>query len=228
MKAQYLSTVIGASLFAIAGLAQANTTYSRFVDVTNSVSFDGWNQLNRNRVNDNGAANPLTAAQLAEGTAGNVTGSGDALLTQVSGSYYPAGFGLYGDGNLTFTDNTVSNNITSLTFQGIVNDFDASFGGEPFSIALSYNGGSQAIGGALVKFVDTGTADDYYHYSWDLSGVSTPITSYTLSFSAGFSQALAFQVDQVASASAVPEADSYAMMLLGLGLMGAVVRRRSK
>lgn len=228
MKAQYLSTIIGASLFAIAGLAQANTTYSRFVDVANSVSFDGWNQLNRNRVNDNGAANPLTAAQLAAGTAGNVTGSGDALLTQVSGSYYPAGFGLYGDGNLTFTDNTVSNNITSLTFQGIVNDFDASFGGEPFSIALSYNGGSQAIGGALVKFVDTGTADDYYHYSWDLSGVSTPITSYTLSFSAGFSQALAFQVDQVASASAVPEADSYAMMLLGLGVMGTVVRRRRK
>jgi hypothetical protein len=32
----------------------------------------------------------------------------------------------------------------------------------------------------------------------------------------------------VASASAVPEADSYAMMLLGLGVMGFVVRRRSK
>ncbi len=228
MKAQYLSIAIGASLFAITSLAQANATYSSFVDVADSVSFDGWNQLNRNRVDDNGAANPLTAAQLAAGTAGNVTGSGDALLTQVSGSYYPAGFGLYGDGNLTFTDNTVASNISALAFQGIVNDFNASFGGEAYTITLSYNGGSQEIAGTLVNFVNTGTVDDYYYYSWDLSGISTPITSYTLNFSAGFSQALAFQVDQVASVSSVPEADSYAMMMLGLGVMGAVVRRRNK
>jgi hypothetical protein len=228
MKAQYLNIAIGATLFAITGLAQANTTYSSFVDVADSVSFDGWNQLNRNRVDDNGAANPLTAAQLAAGTAGNVAGSGDALLTQVTGSYYPAGFGLYGDGNLTFTDNTVASNISSLAFQGIINDFNASFGGEAYTITLSYNGGSQAIAGTLVNFVNTGTVDDYYYYSWDLSGVSTPITSYTLNFSAGFSQALAFQVDQVASVSSVPEADSYAMMMLGLGVMGAILRRRNK
>ncbi len=228
MKAQYLSIAIGASLFAITSLAQANTTYSSFIDVADSVSFDGWNQLNRNRVDDTGAANPLTAAQLAAGTAGNVAGSGDALLTQVSGSYYPAGFGLYGDGNLTFTDNTVASNLSALAFQGIVNDFNASFGGEAYTITLSYNGGSQAIAGTLVNFVNTGTVDDYYYYSWDLSSISTPITSYTLNFSAGFSQALAFQVDQVAAVSSVPEADSYAMMMLGLGVMGAVARRRSK
>ncbi|MGP1716837.1 MAG: PEP-CTERM sorting domain-containing protein [Methylophilus sp.] len=230
MKAKYLSIAIGATLFAIAGLAQANTTYSSFVDVANSVSFDGWNQLNRNRVDDNGAANPLTAAQLVAGTAGNVAGSGDATLKFLtgSGSYYPAGAGLYGDGKLTFTDNTVSSNITSLAFQGIVNDFNAAFGGAPYSITLDYNGGSQAIAATLVNFVSAGNVEDYYHYSWDLSGISSPITSYTLNFSAGFSQALAFQVDQVASASAVPEADSYAMMLLGLGVMGAVVRRRNK
>jgi hypothetical protein len=78
----------------------------------------------------------------------------------------------------------------------------------------------------LVNFTSTNTVDDYYRYSWDLSGVTTPITSYTLNFSAGFSQALAFQVDQVAAVSSVPEADSYAMMLLGLGVMGVVARRR--
>lgn len=228
MKAKYLSIVIGASLFAIAGLAQANTTYSSFADVANSVSFDGWNQLNRSRVDSNNAPNPLTAEQLAAGTAGNVAGSGDALLKLVTGSYYPAGFGLYGDGNLTFTDNTVASNIGSLVFQGIVNDFNASFGGEAYTITLSYNGGSQAIAGSLVNFTSTNTVDDYYRYSWDLSGVTTPITSYTLNFSAGFSQALAFQVDQVAAVSSVPEADSYAMMLLGLGVMGVVARRRSK
>jgi hypothetical protein len=227
MKAQYLSIAIGASLFAITGLAQANNTYSSFIDVADSVSFDGWNQLNRNRVDSNGTATPLTSEQLAAGTQGNVTGSGDALMTMVSGSYYPAGFGLYGDGNLTFTDTTVSNNITSLAFQGIVNDFNASFGGEAYTITLSYNGGNQAIAGTLVNFVNTGTVDDYYYYSWDLSGISAPITSYTLNFNAGFSQALAFQVDQI-SVSAVPEADSYAMMMLGLGVMGFVARRRNR
>ncbi|MCB5189563.1 PEPxxWA-CTERM sorting domain-containing protein [Methylobacillus arboreus] len=218
--------LVGASLFAMAGLAQANATHDSFIDVAGSVSFDGWNQLNRNRLDADGNADPLTSAQLAAGTAGNVAGSGDALLTLLSGSYYPAGAGLYGSNNaLTFTDNTIASDISSIAFQGIINDFDGSFGGTPFSLTLSYNGGDQDIAGTLVNFVDTGTAADYYYYTWDLSGISTPISSYTLNFDIGFSQSLAFQVDQVA---AVPEPETYAMLLLGLGAIGFAARRRSK
>lgn len=215
MKAKSLSIIIGASLFAIAGLAQANTTYSSFVDVANSVSFDGWNQLNRNRVDANGAASPLTSEQLAAGTLSNVAGSGDATLKLLAGSYYPAGSGLYGDGNLSFTDTTVAANIGSIVFQALVNNFAA----DPIAVSLNYNGGTQQIAASLNQ------VDNYFTYTWNLTGITTPITSYSISLGAGFSQSLAFQVDQV---SAVPEADSYAMMLLGLGVMGAVVRRRSK
>ncbi|MCB5184568.1 PEP-CTERM sorting domain-containing protein [Methylobacillus gramineus] len=216
--------IAGATLFAAATLAQANTTHATFIDIADSVSFDGWNQLNRARVDANGNASPLTSAQLAAGTAGNVAGSGDASLKLLSGGYYPAGFGLYGDGRLTFTDNTVASNISSIAFQGIINDFDASFGGTPFSLTLSYNNGNQALKGSLVNFVNTDTAADYYYFTWDLTGIASPITSYTLNFNIGFSQSLAFQVDQVA---AVPEPETYAMLMLGLGVMGFAARRRT-
>lgn len=225
MNMTSVRAIIGASLLAVASLAQANATHESFIDVAGSVSFDGWNQLNRNRVDANGNPDPLTSAQLEAGTAGNVAGSGDALLTLISGSYYPAAAGLYGNASITFTDNTVASNISSLAFQGIINDFDGSFGGTPFSLSLSYNGGDQAIAGTLVNFVDTGTASDYYYFAWDLSGISTPITSYTLNFDIGFSQSLAFQIDQVA---AVPEPSTYAMLMLGLGAVGFAARRRKQ
>lgn len=213
MQTTSLRLLVGASLFAIAGLAQANATHDTFIDVSDSVSFDGWNQLNRGRTPT------ITKADLQAGSVANVAGSGDAVLTLLSGSYYPAGFGLYGNAGITFTDNTVASDITSLVFQGIINNFS----GTDFGLTLSYNGGSQALAGTLVQFTDTGTAADYYQYSWDLSSVSAPITSYTLNFNIGFSQSLAFQVDQVA---AVPEPSSYAMLMLGLGAVGFAARRR--
>ena len=219
-----LRITVGAALLGMASLAQANATHESFIDISDSVSFDGWNQLNRNRVDANGNLAPLTSAQLAAGTAGNVAGSGDALLTLISGSYYPAGAGMYGDASITFTDNTVASNLSSLAFQGIINDFDASFGSTPFSLTLSYNGGNQAIAGTLVNAIDTGTAADYYYFSWDLSNIATPISSYTLNFNIGFSQSLAFQIDQV---TAVPEPSTYAMLMLGLGAVGFAARRRS-
>ncbi|GAB7563137.1 hypothetical protein LG202_11760 [Methylobacillus methanolivorans] len=228
MNITAMRILMGASLLAVASLAQANATHDSFIDVANSVSFDGWNQLNRNRVDANGNAAPLTAAQLAAGTVANVTGSDDATLKLVSGNYSPASAGLYGSGYLTFTDNTVANDITSIVFQGIINDFYniPGFGsGVPFSISLNYNDGNQAIAGTLVSFVDTNAVADYYQYTWDLSGISSPITSYTLNFNIGFSQSLAFQVDQVA---AVPEPSTYAMLMLGLGAVGFAARRRKQ
>lgn len=221
MNITAMRILMGASLLAVASLAQANATHDSFIDVANSVSFDGWNQLNRNRVDASGNADALTSAQLAAGTAGNVAGSGDTLLTLVSGSYYPAGFGLYGTGAITFTDNTIASDISSIVFQGIINNFS----GSNFGLTLSYNGGNQALAGMLVSFVDTGTVADYYQYTWDLTSISSPITSYTLNFNIGFSQSLAFQVDQVA---AVPEPSTYAMLMLGLGAVGFAARRRKQ
>lgn len=43
MNLMSIRTIIGASLLATATLAQANVTNASFIDVANSVSFDGWN-----------------------------------------------------------------------------------------------------------------------------------------------------------------------------------------
>ena len=219
MNAMFGKTMVGLAVLAVTGLAQANATYEGIVDVAGSVSVDGWNELNRSRT---GGA--LTEAELIAGTGSNVAGSGDAVFTRLSGSHYPAGYGLYGSNSVfTFTDSTVASNIGSLVFQGIINDFDAQFGAAPFTLTLSLNGGSEALSATSVSSVLNGGVSDLHTYTWDLSGVSTPITSYTLTLSAGFSQVLALQVDQVA---AVPEPSTYAMALGGLALVGMMTRRR--
>jgi len=211
MKLSLLSALLIA-----ATTAQANTVHDAFTDVAGSLSFDGWNQLNRNRV---GGA--LTEAQLVAGTVANVAGSGDAVLTRVSGNHYPAGAGLYGSGSvLTLADATLTANVGQIVFQGIVNHFDVA----PFSLTLNYNGGSQALAATSSSSVLTGGAADYYTYSWDVSGLGA-LGSYTLTLGAGFSQVLAFQVDQIAAAP-VPEPSSYALMAGGLGLVGWLARRR--
>lgn len=226
MNMTSVRTVVGASLLAVATLAQANATFDSFVDVDGSVSFDGWNQLNRGRLDADGNADPLTADHLVAGTLGNVAGSGDAVLTRTSGSHYPAGAGLYGGpSTFTFTDTTVDSSASSLVFQGILNDFSSVMGGGDISITLSYNGGDQNIAGSLVSFVDTEWAADYYQYSWDFSNLGETVTSYTINFGIGYSQLLAFQVDQVA---AVPEPSTYAMLMLGLGAVGFAARRRKQ
>lgn len=223
MKLMTLSTqsLIALSVLSVgASQAQANSVHAKLSDIGGSASFDGWNELNRNRV---GGA--LTEAQLAAGTLGNVTGSGDALLTRLSGNHYPAGAGLYGGASvLSFSDSSLVNGLGSLVFQGIINDFDAQFGSTPFSLTLSYNGGNQALAATQVSHVLDGGASDLHTYSWDLSGLG-PVSSYTLTLNAGFSQMLAFQVDQV---SAVPEPASYAMLLGGLALVGGLARHRQQ
>lgn len=219
MTSMFAKTVIGLAVLAATGLAQANVTHENISDVNGSVSFDAWNELNRNRT-----GGELTEAELAAGTGSNVLGSGDAVFTRLSGSHYPAGFGLYGSNSVfTFTDTTVASNITSLVFQGIINDFDAQFGAAPFTLTLSLNGGSQALAATSVSSVLNGGVSDLHTYAWDLTGFGGPITSYSLTLTAGFSQVLALQVDQVA---AVPEPSTYAMAIAGLALVGGLARRR--
>lgn len=213
--------LILAALLATASFAQANSVHAKFSDVEASASFDGWNQLNRNRV---GGA--LTTAQLVAGTTANVSGSGDAVLTRVSGDHYPAGAGLYGGASVfSFSDASLISGLSNLVFQGIINDFDAQFGNTPFSLTLNYNGGSQALAASSVSSALNGGVSDLYTFSWDLSTLGQPLTSYSLSLNAGFTQMLAFQIDQVA-VSAVPEPSSYALLLGGLGLIASVARRR--
>lgn len=105
--------------------------------------------------------------------------------------------------------------------------FSAAAGAYTLSFDLTHNPNSHGAG--LDVFV--GGA----HYSFD---GSTPVTNHTVNFtSTGGMQALVFSsvggdgysgavLDNVSVTAAVPEPETYAMMLAGLGLVGFIARRR--
>ncbi len=228
-------------LLATAALAHANDTHSAFVDVAGAASTDGFNNLTAGRIN---------TANLVAGVASNVAGSdGDAVFKRTSGTAYPASVGLYewGGPRSTFEINIDAvADLSSITFQSLVNvDIGANnIWGllSPNNLPqLSFNGGNQLLtattqASSSVAFTDmTGTPTaasannpNYSIFTWDLSSISTPITSVRLSFASdAHAQGLAFQVDQIAVA-AVPEPGTYAMMAGGLGLMGLMLQRRRR
>jgi hypothetical protein len=228
-------------LLATAAAAHANTTHSAFADVAGAASTDGFNNL---------AAGRITTANLVAGVSSNVAGSdGDATFKRTSGTAYPASTGLYewGGPRSTFEISIDAvENLSSITFQSLVN---VSIGANNIwgllsannLPQLSFNGGNQLLAATTqasssVAFTDmTGTptaatADNpnYSVFTWDLSSITTPITSVRLTFATdAHAQGLAFQVDQIAVA-AVPEPGTYAMMAGGLGLMGLMLQRRRR
>lgn len=228
-------------LLATAALAHANDTHSAFIDVAGAASTDGFNNLSASRI---------TTANLVAGVASNVAGSdGDAMFKRTSGTAYPASTGLYewGGPRSTFeiTIDAVQN-LGSITLQSLVNvDLGANnIWGllSPNNLPqLSFNGGNQLLSASTqtstsVAFTDmTGTPTapsannpNYSVFTWDLSSITTPITSVRLTFATdAHAQGLAFQVDQMAVA-AVPEPGTYAMMAGGLGLMGLMLQRRRR
>ncbi|MFT3803621.1 MAG: PEP-CTERM sorting domain-containing protein [Burkholderiaceae bacterium] len=232
-----ISRSLGAvALCSMASFAYANTTHDAFVDPADSVSFDGFNTLSSSRI---------TAANLVSGITSNVAGSGDATFTRTSGAHYPATGGLYsfsGPSTFEVADSTVTANVDSVVFQSFVNISNGADGVwgllSPQNLpTLSYNGGNQSLAATTqftepVPYLDSTftpvPADpdnpNYARFTWDLSGVGAPITSYTIDFGLdAHSQALAFQVNQVV---AVPEPEAFAMMALGMGVIGFVARRR--
>lgn len=229
-----------AALSTLALGASANSTHDAFADIAGSAAFDGFNELRAGRI---------TTAGLVAGVASNVAGSANsATLQRLTGAYYPASFGLYSfSTDSTFAINVASAiaDLGSVTLQTFVT-VDTSQGvygllADGYLPTLSYNGGSQALASAYTLtpvsggFGIDGTPleaspenPNYGVFTWDLSGVSTPITSFTINFGLDVhSSALAFQVDQL-PAAAVPEPETYALMLGGLLAIGLMARRRSQ
>lgn len=102
-------------------------------------------------------------------------------------------------------------------------------GADLFSTQSADIAGTYYLGGAnSFRVVDADMVNPYVSYSFDISNALASGGDYTLRFATvGNMGALQMGVDNVSlSVSAVPEADTYAMMLSGLGLMGLVVRRR--
>ncbi len=90
------------------------------------------------------------------------------------------------------------------------------------SLYLGGSNGNSVIGGDI--------ANPYLSYSFNLSNTLAAGGSYTLRFSSVTNEGqMQLGIDNVSlSVTPVPEPDTYAMLLSGLGLMGFVVRRRTK
>ncbi|MCB5190455.1 PEP-CTERM sorting domain-containing protein [Methylobacillus arboreus] len=232
MKIAYTQSIFALGLLAATSFAHASVTDVVFVDVAGSESTNGFNQLVASRIN---------AAQLVAGLASNAP-AGDAVLTRTSGTAYPAGSGLYEWGGpystFTISDSNVISNLGSIVFQSHVEPGgNYSLGGAGgidaiiSDVFLSFNGGSQLLAAtsySLTAAIGANGPDPvdyaYGYFTWDLSGVTDPITSYTISFGThAHSSIQAFQVDQIA---AVPEPSAYALMLGGLALVGFAARRK--
>ncbi|MGY1490667.1 PEP-CTERM sorting domain-containing protein [Methylobacillus pratensis] len=118
--------------------------------------------------------------------------------------------------NLTFADNTTASitaNWAELTAQG-------------------YNGSIEMPTGPGGELVDEPIYINLYAFQWDLSSYSD-ITAFNITFDVvEHSQTYATRLtqsdvfNQVVAVAAVPEPETYAMLLAGLGLMGFVARRR--
>lgn len=139
---------------------------------------------------------------------------------------------------LTFQMFVNNQNATSEIGEGLNHSFDTSdlanqhvrvdllkAGSDPFSIDSADVVQSLYIGGANGMLA----ANNYVNYSFDLTSSLAAGGSYILRFASVANQSsLQLGVDNVSlNVSAVPEADSAAMLLAGLGLMAGVMRRRN-
>lgn len=168
----------------------------------------------------------------------NGTGGGPYLA---GGSIYFGGFS--GDtnnfgGTLAVTDSTPVAGLKNVIFQVQIGEaWTYDFWNHQLP-TLSYNGGSQQLAAATSLTVEqfyngtvtmpTGEEPVYintYLLQWDLSGIGTPITGFSVSFSGvQHSQLYGLRLDQSDVYTAIPAPG--AMALLGIGGLVAMRRRR--
>jgi len=115
-------------------------------------------------------------------------------------------------------------------------DFSFFYSARPKVVAATSNGlrytlrnmtgGYDVDTGTVLEGVQGGSAHSWQEYT-ERFVLGATTSTFRLTFSAiGLSDSYGGSLDKVSITSAVPEPESYAMMLAGLGLMGAIARRR--
>ena len=192
---------------------------------------------------DNGTVSPASGWA----TSGAASGNNYALLD----SYWPGAFimtqsfstGAVSSATLSFkmfiNDNSVDGNTYLSNSLNVQSAIDANL---PLNYArvdlLKSGAAADATGSDIVttfylggatgrKFQDQ--SNSYSNFTYDLGGVLAAGGNYTLRFATASNVgSMVMGVDNVSlQVTAVPEPESYAMLLAGLGLIGAVARRRN-
>lgn len=221
-----------------------------------TTQYDAWTTLHS-------AANPGFPTFPGSGAWPGAIGSnlgGDAELTKVAngagGGPFPAGGSLYfggfsGDintfgGTLSVGDSTPVADLANLVLQIDIGEAATYDFFDHVLPVLNLNGGAQALAASyavITSRVSTGVfqtpegPEEVYRnvhlLQWDLSGISEPITSFSIAFSgAQHAQIYGMRLDQsdvfasLAPTQAVPEPASMALLLVGVAALGVGRLRR--
>lgn len=193
-----VKTLLAAAVSLAAFGAQANelVTNGSFESITGSNPVGGYRVVNAGATDISGWTVGGTSVDIINGAYGAISGNSIDML------------GSPGPGSLSQTLSTVVGQTYVLSFD------------------VSYNGGSykdigvSPAGGAQTFF--TG-ASPFNHYT--LQYTATSASTQLAFFSTGGANYSGAVLDNV-SVAAVPEPETYAMLLAGLGLMGGIARRR--
>ncbi|MEM9585958.1 MAG: PEP-CTERM sorting domain-containing protein [Planctomycetota bacterium] len=232
----------------------AQSVEPQFLDVGSFLSgntdFDGWDDLSVNNPDISsppypsfpGAA-PWPApieSLLTQNTFPNTADddpTGDAIFNKTSGNGYPASSTIYsspfGTGTYVVSDSTALPGLETIVFQAEIGSGSSGWlTGDP---TLTVNGTTAVpLANSLLVDVNFDPAGPFgplsrntFLYQWDVTGLG--VTDFDIDFGlAGTSATIwALQLDQGDTFAAVPEPTALAG-LAGLGLIGAVARRRRR
>ncbi len=122
----------------------------------------------------------------------------------------------------TLTQQVNLTNGTEYTF-----GFDAYLPANGFANAGDASFSATVGGVTFANFnVSAGAAQNWLHYSGNATAGATGLANFVFTFDTNGSPSKDVAIDRVYFAAAVPEPETYAMMLAGLAVMGFMARRR--